>query len=111
MLVDVLNAYVNQTGIRLTYSSDGTITARTEGTGAYSGDLFFEVSRVDNGDGSYTVTVTPSTNAEIREWWKEYVRINNNNSAVVNMITNDSIAEDGTLTFTFTPVVTSTTAE
>ena len=111
VLVDVLNAYVNQTGIRLTYSSDGTITARTEGTGAYSGDLFFEVSRVDNGDGSYTVTVTPSTNAEIREWWKEYVRINNNNSAVVNMITNDSIAEDGTLTFTFTPVVTSTTAE
>lgn len=108
VLVDVLNAYVNQTGIRLTMTSDGTVTARTEGTGAYTGDLFFDVSRVDNGDGSYTVTVTPSENAEIKSWWKEYVRINNNNSAVVNMITNDSIAEDGTLTFTFTPVVSTT---
>ena len=105
MLVDVLNAYINQTGIRLTITSDGTITARTEGTGAYTGDLFFDVSRTDNGDGSYTVTVVPSKNAEIKAWWKEYVRINNNNSQVKNMITNDSIAEDGTLTFTFTPVV------
>ncbi len=104
VLVDVLNAYVNQTGVRLTLASDGTITARTEGTGAYTGDLFFDVSRVDNGDGSYTVTVIPSENAEIKAWWKEYVRINNNNSQVVNMITDDSISEDGTLTFTFTPV-------
>ncbi len=108
VLVDVLNAYVNQTGIRLTITSDGTITAREEGSGAYTGELFFDVSRVDNNDGSYTVTVTPSENAEIKSWWKEYVRINNNNSAVVNMITNDTIAEDGTLTFTFTPVVSTT---
>lgn len=105
VLCDVLNAYVNQTGIRLTITSDGTITARETGTGAYTGDLFFDVSRVDNGDGSYTVTITPSENVEIKQWWKEYVRINNNHSSVINMIANDSIAEDGTLTFTFTPVV------
>ena len=110
ILCDVLNAYVNQVGVRLTIAKDGTITARTEGAGAYTGDLFFDVSRIDNGDGSYTITVTPSKNAEIKKWWKEYVRINNNNSAVVNMITDDSIAENGTLTFKFTPVV-STTAE
>ncbi|MGM9552510.1 MAG: DUF6055 domain-containing protein [Clostridia bacterium] len=106
VLKDVLNAYVNQTGIRLTMTNDGTFTARTEGNGCYSGEnIFFTVDKKDNGDGSYTVTIAPSTNVEIKSWWKEYVRINNNHSTVYNWITEDLIDENGTLTFKFTPVV------
>ena len=106
VLIDVLNAYVNQTGIRLTMTQDGEFSARTSGSGAYSStDVFFTVDKTDNGDGSYTVTITPSENVEIKQWWKEYVRINNNHSFVYNWITNDTIDENGVLTFTFTPQV------
>ena len=108
-LLNVLRAYVNQVGIRLTYNPDAeeTFSAREDGSGAYSNSAaFFDVSYTDNSDGSYTVVVTPlsdyNTNVEIKDWWKEYVRVNNNNSKVRTMITNDSISEDGTLTFTFT---------
>ncbi|MGM9551326.1 MAG: RICIN domain-containing protein [Clostridia bacterium] len=102
VLTDVLNAYVNQVGLRLTMTNDGTFTARVDGTGAYTGDLFFEVSKTDNGDGSYKITITPSENVEIKSWWKDYVRINNNNSAVKNMISEDEVSENGILTFKFT---------
>lgn len=104
VLIDVLNAYVNQTGIRLTMAKDGAFSARTSGSGAYTGtDIFFTVDKKDNGDGSYTVTIVPSENVEIKKWWREYVRINNNHSPVCDWITNDFIDENGVLTFTFTP--------
>ncbi|MBQ8002625.1 MAG: hypothetical protein IJ297_04195 [Clostridia bacterium] len=103
----VLKAYVNQTGIRLTYSSDGTMSARTSGKGAYTGDLFFTVESSLNADGSTFVTVTPlneadnfNTEVEIASWWKDYIRINNNNSVATKYIY-DAKLENGVLSFTF----------
>lgn len=107
-LLNVLRAYINQVGIRLTYdsASDEIFTAREEGTGAYSNSTpFFDVAYVKNSDGSYTVEIAPigdyKTPVEIMTWWKDYVRINNNNSKVKTMITEDEISDDGTLTFKF----------
>lgn len=108
-LADVLQAYVNQVGIRLTLSRTEGASARGENeSGAYTGDVFFTATSVDNLDGSYTITVTPdesfNTKVEINpNWWTDYVRINNNNSVVRNAISDASIDENGTLTFTFTP--------
>ena len=107
-LLNVLRAYVNQVGIRLSYNPDAeeTFSAREEGSGAYANsDAFFDVSYTDNGDGSYTVVIAPmadyNTPVEIKDWWKDYVRVNNNNSKVRTMITDDFIDENGTLTFRF----------
>ncbi len=104
-LYDVLNAYVNMVGIRLDME-DGTFTARSEGTGAYSGDIFFDVTSEKVSDNVYKVTVTPidtfANRVTIMRYWSEFVRINNNHTKVVNGISDSQVAEDGTLTFTFT---------
>ncbi len=102
--VNVLNAYLNQVGVRLTYAADGTIGIRTEGVGAYTGVEFFTVAS-DGADGVYTITLTAKGNATFKNFWNEYVRVNNNHTQVVNGIgENAAISEDGkTLTFTFTP--------
>lgn len=104
---EVLAAYVNQTGIRLSYSADGTISARTSGKGAYTGDLYFKVTSAVNGDGGTSVTITPMGDSdgffnpvEIPTWWQDYIRINNNNSVAVNYISNAKL-ENGSLSFTF----------
>ncbi|MBQ7876090.1 MAG: InlB B-repeat-containing protein [Clostridia bacterium] len=101
-LYDVLNAYINMVGVRLNLYASGNITVSDK----YTGDVFFDVASVDNGDGSYTITVTPITQdfaypVEIMSYWNEFVRINNNNSVVVKNIS-DSSVENGVLTFTFT---------
>ncbi len=104
---EILGAYVNQTGIRLTYTTDGTMSARVTGNGAYTGDLFFNVTSSVNEDGSTAVTVTPLGESDgffnsvtIASWWKDYVRINNNNSVAVNYISDEKI-ENGVLSFKF----------
>lgn len=104
----VLSAYVNQTGIRLSYAKDGTMTARESGKGAYAGDLYFNVTSSLNDDGSTFVTVTPLGAGEgffnsvtIPAWWKEYVRVNNNNTIIQDYIYDEKIDGDGVLTFTF----------
>ena len=106
-LVEVLQAYINQVGIRLNLTTSGTISARADGTGSYTGDVFFSVECVNNNDSTYTITVTPdeSFNTKVKinpDWWMEYVRINNNNSVVKENISDVSIDENGALTFTFT---------
>ncbi|MGM9550652.1 MAG: hypothetical protein ACI3XA_00150 [Clostridia bacterium] len=107
ILYKVLNAYVNQTGIRLTWSDIDAddvkeITIRTDGTGSYTGDAFFEVSETTVDGTKYTVTLTPvGTNTKINtDYWNEYVRINNNNSriSVATTLTDNG---DGTYTLTF----------
>lgn len=73
--------YINQTGIRLTYKADGTISVEE---GRYTGDVFFNAEASVNDDGSTTVTVTPDAT-----WGTPaHVRVNNNNSAVRTFITN-----------------------
>ena len=98
---NILNAYVNQTGIRLTYTADGI----TVEEGKYTGAVFFEVEFEVNEDGSVAVIITPDTTwgtpAEIATWWKDYVRVNNNNSVAKTYIS-DAEVVDGVLTFTFT---------
>ncbi|MGM9552483.1 MAG: hypothetical protein ACI3XA_09550 [Clostridia bacterium] len=106
-LYNVLNAYVNMVGIRLTLKSDGTFSPRTEGNGAYTGDVFFNVSSVDNNDGSYVVTITPITeefnnSVRIMSYWDEFVRVNNNNSTVKANIEDVVYNEDGGVTFKLT---------
>ncbi len=105
-LYDVLNAYVNMVGIRLDMEEDGTFTARTEGTGAYSGDIFFDVTAEKVSDKTYEVTVTPldtfANRVTIMSYWNEFVRINNNHTQVAANISNSVINEDGSVTFTFT---------
>lgn len=104
----VLSAYINQTGIRLTYTSDGSMSARTTGKGAYTGDLFFDVASSVNEDGSTHVVITPygttdgfHNKVEIASWWQECVRINNNNTVATQYIS-DAKIENGVLSFTFT---------
>lgn len=106
-LYNVLNAYVNMVGVRLSLKADGTLTPRTEGKGAYTGEVFFDVTSVDNGDGSYTITITPVTEnfnnpVRIMSYWDEFVRINNNNSIVKANITEVVHNEGGGVTFKFT---------
>ncbi|MBQ8003156.1 MAG: hypothetical protein IJ297_06905 [Clostridia bacterium] len=106
-MIEVLNAYVNQTGIRLTLATnDETQTvefvARTDGTGAYSGEVFFEVGETIVNGTVYSVTLTPvGENTKINmDYWNEYIRINNNNSSVKakTTLTENS---NGTYTLTF----------
>lgn len=99
----VLNAYINQTGIRLIYSRDGSMSEST----AYTGDVFFNVEYVVNDDNSTTVTITPKgaenqfyNSVTIADWWRDYIRVNNSNSAVQWYIRNET-TENGVLTFTF----------
>ena len=105
VLVDVLNAYVNQTGVRLTLSDNSetaTLTARTgDKSGAYTGDVFFTVGETTYADGKYTVTLTAVGQSKIDvNLFNEYVRINNNNSSVSphTTITDNG---DGTYTIVF----------
>lgn len=100
---NVLNAYINETGIRLVYKSDGSMSA----SDVYTGDVFFDVEYSSNDDGSTSVVITPLgatdgfvNQVEIASWWKEYVRINNSNTAVQWYI-RDAEINDGVLTFTF----------
>ncbi len=106
ILYKVLNAYVNQTGIRLTLDkTTNTFTVRATGSGAYSGNAFFTVGETtyDETNGTYTVTLEPvGEKTEILKYWKEYIRVNNNHSAVQGMIADAEVAEDGTLTITMT---------
>ncbi len=105
---NVLSAYINQTGIRLTYSSDGKMTARETGKGAYTGDLFFNVESSLNSLGGTDVVITPLKEADgfgnsvaFASWWQDYLRINNNNSIAKDFISNVKM-ENGTISFTFT---------
>lgn len=104
---NVLNAYINQTGIRLSYNSSGEMSARTSGSGAYSGDVFFSVESTVLEDGGTRVVITPldktvdfANSVTIASWWKEYIRVNNNNTKAVAYIYNGSI-ENGVLSFVF----------
>ncbi|MBQ6795661.1 MAG: hypothetical protein IJO83_05905, partial [Clostridia bacterium] len=98
---NILNAYVNQTGIRLTKNDEGI----TVEDGKYTGDVFFTVESVSDGDDGWNVTITPAdgwkTPASIAEWWTDYVRVNNNNSIAKGYISNAAIDETGVLTFNF----------
>ncbi len=104
---EVLMAYVNQTGIRLTYSPDGSVSARVSGKGAYTGDLYFNVTSSVNSDGSTSVSITPLGETDgffnsvtIPSWWKDYIRINNNHSVATQYISEEKL-ENGVLSFTF----------
>ena len=97
-LINVLNAYVNQTGIRLGFSTEG-LSEYTGTNGAYSGDgAFFEVSEAKVQGTTYTIKLTPVGKAVIdTRIATEYVRINNNNSAIKTLVT---ISENGDGTYT-----------
>ncbi len=104
-LLTVLNAYVNQTGVRLTLSDaseSATLTPRTgDRLGAYTGEAFFTVGETTYSEGKYTVTLTAVGKSVIDvNKFNEYVRINNNNSQVreVTTITDN---QDGTYTVVF----------
>lgn len=100
-LLQVLNAYVNQTGIRLGFSTEG-LSEYTGTNGAYSGDgAFFELSDAKVTGTTYTIKLTPVGQAVINtDIATEYVRINNNNSAIKTLVTvTDN--NDGTYTLTF----------
>ncbi|MBQ3110111.1 MAG: hypothetical protein IJC69_03100 [Clostridia bacterium] len=100
-LLAVLNAYVNQTGIRLSFSTEG-LSAYTGTKGAYTGDgAFFEVSDAKVDGTTYTIKLTPVGQAVINtDIATEYVRINNNNSAIKTLVT-VTANSDGTYTLTF----------
>ncbi|MGM9551544.1 MAG: hypothetical protein ACI3XA_04750, partial [Clostridia bacterium] len=89
-----------------TLDKDGNFTARTEGTGSYSGDIFFDVTSESLDESSYKVTVTPlesfNNKVTIMSYWNEFVRINNNHTTVLTNITDSQINPDGSVTFTFT---------
>ena len=103
-LYKVLNAYVNMVGIRLEMTREN-VSARTEGAGAYSGDVFFDVASVKKSEGVYEITVTPlatfANKVTIMGYWNEFIRINNNHTIVAECISDSVINADGSVTFTF----------
>lgn len=105
-LYNVLNAYVNMVGVRLTMNSDGSFEARSDGAGKYTGEIFFDVQSEKLNDGVYRVTVTPlesfGNRVTIMDYWTEFVRINNNHTVVAANITDSVANDDGGVTFTFT---------
>ncbi len=104
VLYKVLNAYVNQTGIRLQLNSDKTgleIYNVTDSTSNYSGDAFFEVVSTGVENNVYTITIKPAgAKTTINSYWQEYIRINNNNSQIA-AYTALAENEDGSVTITF----------
>ncbi len=106
LLFDVLNAYVNQVGIRLTFSdnedfSDWELRENTDGKGSYKGESFFEVGETTVNGKVYSVILTPmGENTVIKNNWNNYIRINNNNSQV-KLCTTLTDNEDGTYTLSF----------
>ncbi len=106
MLFDVLNAYVNQVGIRLTFSdnadfSDWELRECIDGKGSYTGDSFFEVGETTVDGKVYSVILTPlGDNTVIKTDWNNYIRINNNNSQV-KLCTTLTENGDGTYTLSF----------
>ncbi len=124
--IEVLNAYLNQVGVRLTIDNiaeTGTISIRLESedaankkNGEYSSKVaFFDISTetTAEGEGVYKITLTALGDATFTEFWNEYIRINNNNGTVVKGIKVNgellseanreaAITNEGkTLTFTF----------
>ena len=101
-LYKVLNAYVNQTGIRLSVTSEGLSEYTGVGTSAYSGVQFFEVVSAETvAENVYTITIRPvGNNTIIAPYWQEYIRINNNNSKIKSYtsLTDNS---DGSVTIRF----------
>lgn len=99
----VLNAYVNNVGIRLNIAG-GEVTASDK----YTGDVLFTVDAVKDEAGTvYSITVTPVETEGAayvidKDIFLENVRINNNNTAAAAQITNVDVDENGVLTFTFT---------
>ncbi|MGM9550720.1 MAG: hypothetical protein ACI3XA_00510, partial [Clostridia bacterium] len=89
-----------------TLDKDGNFTARTEGTGSYTGDIFFDVTNEKVSEGVYKVTVAPlesfNNKVTIMSYWNEFVRINNNHTTVLANISDSDINSDGSVTFTFT---------
>ena len=106
LLFDVLNAYVNQVGIRLTFSdnadfSEWELRECTDGNGSYKGESFFEVGETTVNGKVYSVTLTPlGENTIIKDNWNNYIRINNNNSQI-KLCTTLTDNEDGTYTLSF----------
>ena len=91
-------------GIRLEMTREN-VSARTEGAGAYSGDVFFDVASVKKSEGVYEITVTPlatfANKVTIMGYWNEFIRINNNHTIVAECISDSVINADGSVTFTF----------
>ena len=102
VLYKVLNAYVNQTGIRLSVTSEGLTAYTGTGTSAYSGEQFFEVvSAEEVSENVYTITIKPlGEKTVIAPYWQEYIRINNNNSKIKSFTSLTENA-DGSVTITF----------
>ncbi|MBQ6795953.1 MAG: hypothetical protein IJO83_07400, partial [Clostridia bacterium] len=107
-LYKVLNAYVNQTGIRLV-AVDGALKANTNLTtsGAYglgADELHFAVTNAsyDVQNNVYKVTIEALGNAEIytEGFLLNYIRINNNNSKVKDKVTFE-VVDKKTVNLTF----------
>ncbi len=103
-LVDVLNAYVNQTGVRLVlsdFTTEATLTAATGNVnGAYTGEAVFKVGSTTYKNGVYTVVLEAIGRSVINtKLFNQYVRINNNNSKVAPLTT---ITDNGNGTYTIT---------
>ena len=101
-LVGILNAYVNQTGVRLTLTDAGSLDARlSDKAGGYTGDAFFTVGDTTYRNGKYFVTLEAIGRSIIdTRIFNEYIRINNNHS-MVSPVTGIKDNGDGTYTITF----------
>ncbi len=100
-LIDVLNMYVNQTGVRLTFTAADGFSARMTGSGAYTGEAFFTLGETMCEEGIYMVNITPVGSAKIDvDLFNQYVRINNNNS-VIKPAVSIKDNENGTYTISF----------
>lgn len=104
---DVLNAYLNEVGVRVNIDkTNGKAATDT----VYTGDVFFTVTEsAKTSEGYYTVTVELgrefATKPTLMEkWWTDYVRVNNNNTTAKTYIEDVKYDKStNTLTFVFDP--------
>ncbi|MCD8050010.1 MAG: hypothetical protein LUG52_10570 [Clostridia bacterium] len=108
-LIEVLNAYANMTGARLTLTRDteqGTYTfaiaeyANSEDSAGAEAFFTMEVSEGSIADG-YTITLTPiGDSAEFLDYADDYYRVNNAHDAFEDTVGASATVEEGKLIIT-----------
>ncbi len=110
-MVNVLNAYVNMTGARLTWNAESGIAAAEYANGA---PVFFTVtatSEAVDGATKYTATLTANGKAKFFDYWNEFYRVNNSHAGFESAVKPETVMNpDGSVTLTF-EIPTATLAE
>lgn len=102
-VLNILNAYVNMTGARLTFDETAGVAAAEYANGA---PAFFTATRAEGETGNtYTITLKANGKAKFFDYWNEFYRVNNSHTdfaASCSPVASEVSADGTTVTLTFT---------